>query len=831
MDTENKVLIEVDINTESAAQDVKALKEEVELLKSQQQQAKKELGETSEEYIKYTAALKNTEAELRRTEKALQSAIATENDEAVTIKKLQAENAKWRAEIDNTNLSSAEGVHRIAELNAKINANNKIIAENSDKFRQDKQNVGNYTDSINEALKGQDLFSGSLSQTMNVFIEMSEEEGGIKNFFKSVTEGLWSATKAGLKFIATPIGAVIAAIVAGIALFKAALNSNQEQSDKFAKVWAGISGIIDMLIDSVGKFASILVDAVSKPKEFIVSLGETIETNIMNRLKAFSKIGSAIVEILSGDFKKGFKNLANSTIQLTTGVENAIDKVGQIGDAVSAKMKKSMADGERLKGMEIELEKQQTKNILTLSALAKKEAELSKISEDNTKSLQEQEAATKELGEVLKQKAILNADIARREFEIESTKLQISKENNATASREQVKAYNEALVKKNEAAAAITNVDKETSKRIREIQKDRLNRELDLLIDSYDSYKTMKEKELTDEKKSATEKIAILKQLDEEGQKSFDKQIELIEKQYNVKIDKDKLINESNAEAATDMVMQLGLADDISGRVLEIMKERRAAISDNAQTERDIMETEAVKSVERLKESFKINYQNELEIAGDNEAKKLELKRNYFKIQEQEELKAAEQTGASVQLIKDKYRYLELDADKQILEVKRKNREKELQMYSDFATQAAGLFEQNTIAYKVASVAQATISTYLAATRAFAETPGGIVIKSIAAGLAVATGLMNVRKILAVNTKGSGTPSDSRALNMSSISSQADNAQMSNSNVNAQVGQGIVARQITSEAQTNKNFGTVLIWDNVEAKQKSVNSQRDIIRI
>jgi hypothetical protein len=73
---------------------------------------------------------------------------------------------------------------------------------------------------------------------------------------------------------------------------------------------------------------------------------------------------------------------------------------------------------------------------------------------------------------------------------------------------------------------------------------------------------------------------------------------------------------------------------------------------------------------------------------------------------------------------------------------------------ADLSVQALGILSkalgEESKAGKAAAVAQATIDTYRGAQSTFAATPGGLVIKSIAAGLAVTAGLLNVKKILAV---------------------------------------------------------------------------------
>jgi hypothetical protein len=70
--------------------------------------------------------------------------------------------------------------------------------------------------------------------------------------------------------------------------------------------------------------------------------------------------------------------------------------------------------------------------------------------------------------------------------------------------------------------------------------------------------------------------------------------------------------------------------------------------------------------------------------------------------------------------------------------------------------------KQQAAAFKIqkaASIAAATIDTYRGATAAFAQTPGGIVIKSLAAAAAVTAGLLNIKTIASTKFEGGGAPS------------------------------------------------------------------------
>jgi len=128
-----------------------------------------------------------------------------------------------------------------------------------------------------------------------------------------------------------------------------------------------------------------------------------------------------------------------------------------------------------------------------------------------------------------------------------------------------------------------------------------------------------------------------------------------------------------------------------------------------------------------------------------------EAERQLLQAEMQAELNAAQQTGAQRYMIEQKYAAYNKA-------LAREEQAAKLAIYSDFAGSLASLFGNNTKIGRIASVAQATINTYLGATAAFAQTPGGIVIKSAAAASAIIQGLASVKKIL--STK-SGLPGDS----------------------------------------------------------------------
>jgi len=105
------------------------------------------------------------------------------------------------------------------------------------------------------------------------------------------------------------------------------------------------------------------------------------------------------------------------------------------------------------------------------------------------------------------------------------------------------------------------------------------------------------------------------------------------------------------------------------------------------------------------------------------------------------EIQAALKTGANVSLITKKYAAIGV-------QIEREKQKAKLDIIASFAGSLAELFGKETKLGKAAAIVQTVINTYKGAMAAFAETPGGIVIKSVAAGTAIATGVAAVRNIV-----------------------------------------------------------------------------------
>lgn len=148
-------------------------------------------------------------------------------------------------------------------------------------------------------------------------------------------QGIQGMTGAAKAFIATPIGAIIAAVVLALQAMKTWLNSTVEGQLKFAEITGFVSGILGQLKEIVITVGKALFKAFSDPKQAISDLWEAIKTNVVNRFKAVGDIAASLGKVIKAAFtfdgdgiKQGLKELGESFVQLGTGVDNLAGKVG-----------------------------------------------------------------------------------------------------------------------------------------------------------------------------------------------------------------------------------------------------------------------------------------------------------------------------------------------------------------------------------------------------------------------------------------------------------------------------------------------------------------------
>lgn len=496
------------------AKSTKQVNEEVKTLTTSQKELERidkriatEQARQNKEYIQKQKQLKDIRNETKR--------LVTEEEKLVgTEEKLIKRNKELREERKKLDLETSKGAARAKEINEELNKNNEFLKENSSSLEQNRFQVGGYR----EALEG-----------LGVQVEnLAGNKGGIVAFFKSMVGGINQATRAGLRFIATPIGAVIAALVATIAALSAVINSNQAASDEFNRIWSGISNVI---------------------------------SEVTSRVILLAK---AYLKFITLDFKGAIKDASAAFDDLA----NALTKAYE--------------EGTKLFDLQVELERAQIAATTATARLRNEIEQLGIIEGDATRSFKERENAARLSRQRQIELSQTELDLARKSLEMINIQVAAA-DRRGDKFRELEQQQADAAAVVIEAEGALISSQLENEKILRELKQDRLERDLDILIDGFDNVKTINEKIINDDKRTVRNREENFERLRKLSDDSFAQQIKTIEQFTNVSINANDLIATSDAKVLNDRIRSLGLSEIIEGRLLEVVRERRLVESDFAE--------------------------------------------------------------------------------------------------------------------------------------------------------------------------------------------------------------------------------------------------------
>lgn len=299
------------------------------------------LVKVQKEHVKVTKEASAYEKELTAQRKAAEKAaaklqIAEEkldavmNTQAKSIAEAREQNKVLNQVRNNLVVTDEKSAKKLNELNAKLDANNDLVKNNADRYLKQKINIGNYQSAL-------DGLPGTFGKVA----------GGAS---KAIT-AIKGIAKAGLTFIATPIGATIAAIVAVLALLKGGLSRTEEGQNKLTKATAVFKSVMQSMLDLVSKAADWLVKAFEDPVGAVKQLGQALLDNIINRVKGLVDLVQAAWKILTnlGDADlraEGVREFGNAWLQVATGIEDAGNKLADFvaQTAEAAKKTAELAD-------------------------------------------------------------------------------------------------------------------------------------------------------------------------------------------------------------------------------------------------------------------------------------------------------------------------------------------------------------------------------------------------------------------------------------------------------------------------------------------------------
>ena len=367
---------------------------------------------------------------------ALQANIKTQNDAIANTNDL----IKARRQIDAT---TTEGAKAIAEINAKIDENNRLMNSSNSQLEQQKVNIGNYGDEFKNAASNLNPLNGGLEG----FIGRADEAGGagnlVANSLGGMAKGFLGVAKAGLAFIATPVGAFVLALVVIFGAITNAMNRSEEATAKITKVFALFSGVINALLKAIVPLGEYFINYYVKTLEKVAEATD----------KAFQAISSGLKFL-------GFNDAAKSVDNFTGSVKDSI-KVSQ--DLATA---------------ELQLEKSQRKARLTQLQYQKEAEKFRQIRDDENRTIAERIKANDDLGATLKRQLKDELAIAQTALKVANLRIKAEGSTKATLDTQadaltQIADIQERITgQESEQLANRVSLQKEAAEKVKKIQED-----------------------------------------------------------------------------------------------------------------------------------------------------------------------------------------------------------------------------------------------------------------------------------------------------------------------------------------------------------------------
>ena len=701
----NKINIaELNIDTNSLIAETSKIKKELDELVKKQKKLKDAGDTSSSTFVQLASEIKQLNSAYSSNTRALSDNIKLKtnetqqtkllnevlNTEAKSITEARNQNKLLNKLRNDTNATTKEGQAQIKILNERLDDNNKLIKENGDKYLKQKINIGNYEGALQKVSP----------QLASVVTQLKSMLGGLqaqRAALQANTTALGGTSKAlrvfKLALISTGVGAIVVALGSLIAAFL----STQKGIDTVTKVTRPLQAVFQSLLGVIQKLSVSLFDAFSNPKEAVLGLWESIKTNIVNRVAGIGGIFKALGKIISSGFTSGYKDLADSTLQVTTGVEDLIQKTVDATKKAAEFLVKASKEGTEIDKITKQIESRENSLILLRSENLKLIKAQNKIAEDITKSLPEREKAAnlaiKSSQDLVKEEQSL-IDLKIKRTEIDQSLNDTNRKDN--------KELNLLLAERNDKETQGLELQTTLTNKLNQIRTSANNEliknaqlELSLYNDKNRS-KIESEKFLTEEifkeEKLRLERIAA-------EQRKFE--LLKLEKGVSSKNEYDSAINKIDED------------NRLSNEAL--------------QTERD----------EAKKEKDIIDLENKMLANQEQFENEFEIKQNQLNLSKQAELESVEKTGADTKLINEKYAKFkeELEAEK---------RKTKLNSDGKAFGDIAEFIGKESALGKAAALAQAGINIELGITKALASKGFAGIIEG---ALIAAKGAVSVGKI------------------------------------------------------------------------------------
>ena len=416
--------------------------------------------------------------------------------------------------------NAAHAAEAISELNKSLTLNNNLMADNDAAEKQVKT-FNDYKEQVTKSFDSINIFNGGLGG----LISRAQEAGGagplVKGAFEGISQGIMGMTKSSLAFIATPIGAVIAAVGLVVGALVSYFKDTQEGIDKVTAVTRPLQSVFSALMgvfQNVGKY---LADAFTNPQQAISDFGTLIKENIVNRFTGLAELvpnlAKSVGLLFEGKFGEAGKVATDALGKVALGTENITDKIVAAANETGVFLKEAYERGQKIDQLQKNLDKGMADYTRRNSELTIELDKQNTIADDANATFGQREAAAIKAIAIAKEHNKLLLDRMDSEIEL----LKIKQQDNGISDAEK-KELAEMVAKRNEAAAQQVSGERAMQDKLTGIRKEAAQKRADAaiarqkqLLDVFVAEGDARAKSLADELKyeedKAAKSIAILK--------------------------------------------------------------------------------------------------------------------------------------------------------------------------------------------------------------------------------------------------------------------------------------------------------------------------------
>ena len=586
-----------------------------------------------------------------------------------------------------------------------INDLNKEIKEASQALKDAKIGTDDYKAAQDRLKKAQEELSISTKEKTSIFSQLKDQLKGTVPAFDGAAEGASGLGKQLMALLANPIVLLVAAIVVGLKFLYEAFTYSVAGGKQMAQMFAGLKSAMDVIVDRVMSAGQAIIKffsgdwkgAAAGMKEAFNGVGDAIG-------KAYTEVSkaTAALQALAKQEREASVARAAQNAAIIKSKELLNDETASIEDRKKAL--KEVGDLETKIGKEdIEIAKNKLENNLVIWGQTKEG--LKKHAQDIADS---------------------QIEISQKEEETARHTIQLQRQARTLSKQEKAQEAEEHKKYAEEEKARIENI-REYENKIKKLQQEQ---DLALITDTYKKEKLVAQNALADSKRD----IELSYEQKKLTRTQANRLIQEEEKLHNLKL---REIEQKHAE-------------EVYKKEQEISKEKERILS-TGKARIIALEKEEIDGRIKQRTGFIKLLDSELKLAQARKIATIEMEQEAFNTKralERQSLIDSKATSDELLAFDNETAAAKIALDESVKEAKVKN----MDIVANAANAFSNLLGQQTLAGKALGVASATIDTYIAAGKALKSAPPPF--GAIAMAATIATGLMNVKRIVSVQVPG-----------------------------------------------------------------------------